>query len=111
MKFVTIDSIDQEIEVPEWDVALEALIRDEFAKQGRLCLEDLKRLAAEYSIRFDDLFTTLFELVIHGRWHYVDAENKHRTLTRAELGRLFVGARIHYKDVQHYNGHWFPGTA
>ncbi len=111
MKFVIVDDISQEFEIPKWDVALEALIRDEFARQGRFCLADLKRLAAEYGIRFDDLFTTLFELVIHRRWRYVDKDGQVRALGRIELERLFRRGRIHYQDVRHYTGRWMPCDA
>jgi hypothetical protein len=100
---------DGEVEIPKWDIALEALAREEYEKRGRpLTLEDLSQLAAEYSIRFDDILVTMFELVIHEEWCYRGMDGVHQPIVRETLDRLYVGGRLRAEDVRDYTGAWQP---
>jgi len=94
-------------DVPVWDVALAALARDEYKNRGApLRLEDFRRLAEHYGIRFDDIMATLFELVIHGEWRYQAPDGQ--AITRDALDRLYVNGRLHAKDLAGFSGEWRP---
>lgn len=100
---------DSPIEVPKWDVALEALAGDECRKKGEgLTVADFKRLAGDHATRFDDIMVTIFELTLQGLWQYRDANGKPRDLTRNEVNDLYVGGRIHEKDMGPFDGSWSP---
>lgn len=105
-----IDKIkNTETEVPDWDVALASLVQEESGKLNRgLQLEDVKRLAAHHTIRFDDIMATLFELVLQDQWSYQDLEGEKRPLSRDEVEKLYVGGRIAEADVDQYTGYWQP---
>ena len=95
--------------MPDWDVALASLIRDECRSQGgTLGIEDFSRLARVHSIRFDDIMETVFSLCIHGQWRYTDANGNARPITREEVNRLYVDRRLYEKDLREYNGKWSP---
>jgi hypothetical protein len=100
--------LSADFDIPKWDVALEALMREEYYQSNRLTLSDIKRLADDYAIRFDDMIVTAFELVLSGEWHYVNRNGDRRDITADEINRLYKGGRIHYKDVTHYDGSWVP---
>lgn len=96
---------------PKWDVALAALAEDEYRrKQASLKLNDFRRLATEYRIRFDDIMVTLFELVRHGHWRYLDREGAPVELPDDTLDRLYVNRRLQEVDLQDYDGSWEPLT-
>lgn len=96
---------------PGWDVALAALAEDEYRrKQGPLKLNDFRRLATEYRIRFDDIMVTLFQLVRHGRWRYLDGSGAPLELADDTLDRLYVNRRLQEVDLQDYDGSWEPLT-
>jgi hypothetical protein len=93
--------------IPEWDIALEALIREEQQKLGRpLVLGDFQRLCLKFVIRFDDMMETLFELVIRGKWAYYDEQGAPVTITREQFERLRCNGRIEVGDVRHFTGGW-----
>ncbi|MGE0371286.1 MAG: hypothetical protein AB7Q01_05270 [Gammaproteobacteria bacterium] len=95
--------------VPQWDVAIEALVREEFQKLRRsLTVEDFQRLAQQYAIRFDDMMATAFELVFRGKWIYLDEQGSARRLTREEIDGLSVGGRLQRNDVDKFTGGWRP---
>lgn len=97
--------MNEHIEVPAWDVALANLARDEFKKKGSpLVLDDFNRLAKEYTIRLDDIMVTMFEMVIAGEWQYVGEHN----IVRETLDELYVGGRLHAKDLEPFTGEWSP---
>ena len=107
------DMIDRikniETDIPRWDVALAALVAEEFTKLGRgLTLNDFQRLAAQHAIRFDDIMATLFELVLHGTWRYEDPPGVKVIITRDEVEKLYVGGRLAEADVNQYSGLWRP---
>jgi hypothetical protein len=96
---------DPDIDVPAWDVALANLAREEFNKKGAsLTLDDFTRLAKEYTIRLDDIMVTMFEMVIAGEWKY---EGKQK-IERDTLNNLYVGGRLHAKDLEPFDGGWSP---
>lgn len=98
---------EQPIEVPKWDVALEALAKDEYRKKGAgLTVADFRRLAADHATRFDDIMVTIFELTLAGHWQYRNADGSAHALTRKEVSDLYVGGRIHEKDMGHFTGSW-----
>ena len=99
---------EEPIAVPKWDVALEALIKEEYGKQGRLLtLDDYRRLAQQYTIRLDDIMVTLFELCIQGKWEYQESDHP-RKITRQLLQRLTAGGRLNDEDLKTFTGGWRP---
>lgn len=102
-------STDFNEEIPQWDVAIEALIREEFDKQRRILgVEDFDRLAQQYVIRFDDMMTTAFELVIHGKWVYLDEHGVCGGITRESVDNLSRVGRLQRRDVERFTGGWRP---
>ncbi|MBK9130801.1 MAG: hypothetical protein IPM20_04040 [Gammaproteobacteria bacterium] len=102
-------STEFEEEIPRWDVAIEALVREEFQKQRRaLQIEDFYRLAQQYAIRFDDMMATVFELVINGKWIYMEDEGSVRHLRRDEVSILSAQGRLQREDVKKFTGFWRP---
>lgn len=102
-------SIDEPIAVPRWDVALEALVREEYQKEGEpLMVADLRRLAMEYAIRFDDIVVTLFELCMHGEWQYRDRDGNIDEMTRERYEELISAGRLKDQDLQRFDGGWSP---
>ncbi len=91
--------------VPEWDVALEALIREEYHKLDRpLVLADFQRLSRKFAIRYDDMMVTLFELVIRGRWAYFDEQGVSVPITREQFEQLRRNGRIEFADIRSFRG-------
>ncbi len=96
-------------EIPKWDVALEALTREECKHKDRsIHKADIRRLAGQYAIRFDDIMITLFELAIHGKWVYLDKSGCKQEITREMLDELYVNGRLEEKDLKDYIGSWQP---
>ena len=93
------------MDIPKWDIALANLAREECEKLHRpLQLDDFTRLANDYAIRLDDIMVTMFELVIHQHWEYDGPQ----TVTRDTLNQLYVGGRLHAKDLEPFTGQWRP---
>jgi hypothetical protein len=104
-------STDFDEEVPQWDVAIEALIREEFQRHRRfLLIADFDRLAQQYAIRFDDIITTVFQLAVHGKWIYLDEHGTAQSLTRERVARLSAQGRLERKDVEKFTGGWRPAA-
>lgn len=102
-------STDFDEEIPRWDVALEALVREESEKQQRsLQIADFRRLANQYAIRFDDIMATVFELTLEGVWEYRDRQGAPRALARQDVDGLYVNGRLAEDDVQAFSGSWRP---
>lgn len=96
-------------EIPKWDVALEALVREEHQKLGRpLNNGDFRRLANQYAIRFDDIVATLFELAIAGQWEYLENGGARREITTDFVDRLYMNGRLDERDLQDLAGGWRP---
>ena len=99
------------IHIPKWDVALEALIKEEQQKLGRaLYLDDFRRLAQQYTIRLDDIMVTLFELCIQGVWRYQGGDGDSREITRELLDEMTAGGRIKDEDLKTFVGGWIPAS-
>lgn len=97
------------VPVSKWDVALEALAKEEQQKLGRpLELEDFRRLAQQYTIRLDDIMVTMFELAIHGEWQYRNSGGKPQAITRELLEGLTAGGRLKDEDLKTFSGAWIP---
>lgn len=102
-------SKDEPIPVPKWDVALAALMREEYQKTGNaLKVDDLRRLATEYAIRFDDMVVTAFELCLHGQWQYRAASGAVREMTREIFDELTSAGRLKDRDMVGFDGGWSP---
>ncbi|MBI3772041.1 MAG: hypothetical protein HY272_05025 [Gammaproteobacteria bacterium] len=96
---------EQDVEVMKWDVALANLATEKYQQKGvPLKLDDFMQLSKEYSIRLDDIMVTMFELVINGVWSY----RGEQTISRKTLNELYVGGRLHAKDLEVFRGDWFP---
>ena len=99
----------QDLEISKWDLALEALAREECRNLGRpLQLEDFRRLAQAHAIRLDDIMVTLFELVIQGEWRYRDEQGREQAFDRATLDGLYVNRRLQDQDLLGFVGSWQP---
>ncbi len=97
------------IPIPKWDVALEALVKEEQQKLGRpLRLDDFSRLAQQYTIRLDDIMVTMFELCIHGEWKYCNSDGTPREINRELLDELTAAGRLKDEDLKNFPGDWSP---
>jgi|GEM_PF-385968 len=97
--------------VPQWDVALEAMVRDEYQHLGRaLDNQDFRRLANQYAIRFDDIMATLFELAIRRHWDYQDSAGNYQVISRKTIDKLYVHGRLDEKDLRSFTGGWRPSS-
>ncbi len=96
---------EPDIDVPKWDIAIANLAREEFQKKGApLTLEDFNGFAAKHTIRLDDIMITMFEMVIAGEWQYQGEQ----TIARETLDDLYIGGRLHAKDLSMFIGDWSP---
>lgn len=101
---------EEKIAIPKWDVALEALLTEEYGKKGdELKIEDLLRIGKKNNIRFDDMIVTLFEMCIDDLWRYFDANSNEHRFTREEVNKLYRNGRINPTDVRHLDGGFSPG--
>ena len=92
---------------PKWDVALEALLNEEFARlKLPLAVDDLQRLAVLHSIRFDDLLDTMMLMCIHGGWNYQNAQGEAQSISEDDYDELFESGRTTDEGVAHYSGGW-----
>ena len=93
----------------KWDVALEAMAREESKSLAReLQIDDFLRLAKEHTIRFDDIMVTMFEVVLHGKWSYFNNDKTPQEISGDEVNNLYVGGRLKNEDVKEYDGYWKP---
>lgn len=109
MDMTSSKSLDEPVAVPKWDVALEALVREEYEKKGEpLTVADLRRLAMEYAIRFDDIVVTMFELCLNAEWQYRDHDGNIDEMTRERYDELTSAGRLKDQDMQRFDGGWSP---
>ncbi len=74
-------------------------------KQASLQMADLRALAAEYSMRLDDVVSTLIDLVNEGGWHYQNEKGESTALSE----ELSEGkARLSDSDLNKVTGSWSP---
>lgn len=103
------EQTNENIDIPEWDVALAGLAEETFSTKGSgLKLIDFKKLAADYNIRLDDIMITMFQLVIHGEWTYENKDGKPQDITQDTLDNLYVNRRLTELDLQDFTGSWQP---
>jgi len=106
------EQMKQEEEFPKWDVALEALIREENKKLERpLLTSDFLRLAKEHAIRFDDIMDTVLRMVILGEWTYTNPKGEIAPITQEEFDKMYEGGRMKDEDLHEYTGSWTPINA
>ena len=100
--------MSSDLDQPKWDVALEALLNEEFARiASPIKVENLQRLAVLHSIRFDDLLDTLMLMCIHGEWNYQNAQGGAQQISEEDYDTLFEsGGRTTDEGVAHYDGGW-----
>lgn len=102
MQFTTDD-------MPKWDVALEALLKEQHEKKSvALSLADLREIAKQYGIRFDDIMDTLLIMCTEQRWEYHDGSGMIRAITLSEIEQLFAHGRLRDEDMDAYDGVWQP---
>jgi len=74
-------------------------------KQANLQMADLRELAAEYSMRLNDVVSTLIELASEGGWHYQNENGDSITLSE----ELPEGeARLSDGELKKLTGSWAP---
>ncbi|MGD8617052.1 MAG: hypothetical protein PVI91_15545 [Gammaproteobacteria bacterium] len=96
-------------DMPKWDVALQGLALDAYQRKGApLALEDFRRLANQHAIRFDDIMETMFLLVIHREWLYLNSAGRLERFDQRTLDNLYVKRRLSEKDVAAFDGGWKP---
>ena len=106
---MTTEKFEDEDEMPQWDVALAALITEKHQnKEKSLHNDDFLRLAEKYAIRFDDIMDTVLRLVIHGKWVYKDLNDAVQPISQEELERMYKGGRLMRDDLKEYSGSWSP---
>ena len=100
--------MSSDLDQPKWDVALEALLNEEFVRVAQpLNVDSLQRLAVLHSIRFDDLLDTLMLMCIHEEWRYQTAQGEAQQVSEEDYDKLFEsGGRTTDEGVAHYDGCW-----
>ncbi len=83
-----------------------SLLREAYDdKQDNLRMSDLKALAAEYSMRLDDIASTLIGLTYDGGWCYQDENGQSLEIDN----ELLQGAgRLSESDLKKLSGTWRP---
>ncbi|KAF0191511.1 MAG: hypothetical protein FD165_1845 [Gammaproteobacteria bacterium] len=101
--------IDEKEEMPQWDVAIESLINEEYSKLGRpLGVEDFQRLGTDYKIRFDDIMATLAQLCLHDEWIFEGEDGRGKTIGREIIEELFPYGRLEERLAKKYAVIWLP---
>ncbi len=103
-----INDLCEAIETTKWDIALEALLNETFSKNHRIDLEILSQLSKQFSIRFEDLVVTLFELTFCEQWQYMDINGTPQMLKHQDLDKLYLKSRIYLASASHLTGYWQP---
>ena len=104
-----INDLSEVIETSRWDIALEALLNETFSKNHRIDLEILSQLSKQFSIRFEDLVVTLFELTFCEQWQYMGTDGVPRILKHQDLDKLYLKRRIYLASARHLlTGYWQP---
>ncbi len=83
-----------------------SLLRETYEdKQENLIMADIRGLAADYSMRLDDIVSTLIVLTSEGGWHYLDDNGQPVAIADALLSGE---ARLSDEDIKKLNGSWCP---
>jgi hypothetical protein len=92
-----------------WDVALAALLTEQYQQQGRaLDLSQLHALSDRYTIRLDDLLDTLCKLTAHGEWDYLDRDGNVRPPDADMCRLLHANHRLNPVQLDRLRGRWRP---
>ncbi len=99
---------DKPVAIPKWDVALEALVTEEFNTVRRpLGLADFRRLGQTHGIRFHDIMATIYQLEIHEKWRHQGLDGDHPA-SEATLEGLYVHDRLDEDTAEKYSVTWAP---
>lgn len=100
--------VDQPVEIPKWDVALEALVMEEYDTIRRpLGLDDFRRLGQTHGIRFHDIMATIYQLEVHGKWRHQGVDGN-QPATPSALEGLYVHGRLDEDTAEKYAVTWSP---
>ncbi|MEW5757171.1 MAG: hypothetical protein AB1810_12800 [Pseudomonadota bacterium] len=109
MKTSINESTENPMDVPKWDIALEALLVEEFhKKETPVTLDDMRRLATLHAIRFDDIIDSLLVMCLEGVWKYTDEAGRVQPISAEDVERLFASGRVDHADLAAYTGGWSP---
>lgn len=99
-------------DVPDWDVALEALLSEECGKRGQdLSLNDLRLIAGNNGIRLDDILDTLCQLTLNGRWDYQGASPENAGYDEKFCKLLKANHRLNDEQLKRFDGLWRPADS
>ena len=94
-----------------WDVALEALLNEQYQQHGRaLDMPLLHALGERYTIRLDDLLDTLCKLTAHGAWHYLDRDGQVLPPDGDMCRLLHANHRLNAVQLDRLRGRWQPAS-
>lgn len=94
-------------DVPDWDVALEALLAEECRKRGGdLSLNDLRLIAASHGIRLDDILDTLCQLTLHAVWDFHGTTAGHAAIDEPLCKLLKANHRLNDEQLKRFEGAW-----
>lgn len=97
------------VDVPNWDVALEALFKEEFRQLGRaMQLDDFRRLGQAHRIRVHDMMATMYQLERHGKWHHRGRDEAGRATDEPDLEALFQHGRLDEDTAEKFTVGWSP---
>jgi len=100
--------VDKPVEIPKWDVALEALVTEEYNTLRRpLALDDFRRLGQAHGIRFHDIMATVYQLEVHGKWRHQGVDGD-QAASEADLAGLYVHGRLDDDTAEKFSVTWAP---
>ncbi|MCF6355831.1 MAG: hypothetical protein L3J26_12135 [Candidatus Polarisedimenticolaceae bacterium] len=102
-------NLDDEEQMPLWDVALAALVTEKCQnKKKPLHIADFQQLSTKYAIRFDDIMDTVLRMVMHNKWVYTEPDGRVRHITEDEFNDMHKGGRLVNSDLKELDGSWRP---
>jgi len=97
------------VDVPKWDIALEALISDEYRRLQRpLSIGDFRRLGQAHKIRFHDIMATVYQLVRYGKWRHEARDEQGRPVDEQALQGLYDHGRLDEDAAERLAVSWAP---
>lgn len=99
----------QKPENVQWDVALEALLNEQYLAAGEaLNLQALTRLSDQHTIRLDDILDTLCKLTGAGLWQYASEKGDAGDPDNDMCRLLKANHRLNELQLDRLRGHWQP---
>lgn len=93
----------------QWDVALEALLNEQFREHGdALNMAALTHLADHHNIRLDDILDTLCKLTDAGAWAYEDKSGAVAPPDSDMCRLLKANHRLNELQLDRMRGRWRP---